>query len=488
MNVLGAAAALVMTLPAAVAGQTPPAARGQTPAVPAAVQQPSSSVTADAARYTRLRADVGAQASRFWPGFRPDTIPLQLVFPGRGTMLIGWAGNAPSGYTPIGSSAPGAYWHAGADRGAASTATELDHRSVAQMVITDTAVASVAGLMSHEAFHAFQQSVRRDGVKFGKGENSYYVSQYPVFDVANETSFALELAVLAEGLSARTADAARAAARRFLSLREARHRAMDANVALFEKMTELNEGLAEYALVQASHQPGGSPAPAPTVAQRLETVLGAGDRSIRLRFYSTGAAQALLLDRLAASDWKRELMMRDVTLSDLLGEAISYRASEMADIAQAKQMHSGAAVAREAVTRVASLRRRVNARADSLLAVPGELVTIDRSRLQLNSCGFDPQNMLQLGDGAILHTRWLHMCGADADLVFNAAIVQEASRLRSVIGDAAAVRITAEGAELTVGDSPREVKSLKLESPGLTAGFGRAIIQRTGSVLTITPL
>ncbi len=91
-----------------------------------------------------------------WPGFRPDTIPVAYVVRGQGTLLLGWRGELPQGFLPI-SGLAGGSWLSSADRGAASTGTELDGRPTAQVVVNDSAgVSTLVGLTTHEAFHVFE--------------------------------------------------------------------------------------------------------------------------------------------------------------------------------------------------------------------------------------------------------------------------------------------------------------------------------------------
>jgi hypothetical protein len=435
---------------------------------------------AELSRFVTARENVARISSTIWPRFRTDTIPLQLVLPGRGTVLIGWNGEAPAGYAPL--KQRGILWLGQADRGAASTATALGDRDVAQVVVNDASPRALAGLIAHESFHVFERSVRTKGIRFGQGENSYYVSQYPVFDVNNETRFALELEALRDGLTAGTTAATRTAAAQFLAVREARQKAMNPDVAEFEAMSEMNEGLAEYALLRGSTS---SPAEARrTAAERARTLLSNTDLSVRLRFYVTGSSQALLLDRIGPADWKAQLMRRDATLQQMLREAVG----GVAVAPDAERGHDVDALRNAAQQRVAALRASIRSRADSLLARPGVKLTLDGSGTGLSSCGFDPQNMLQLGDGDILHTRWLKVCQHGMDLEFNTAIVQRRTSITAVIGSAADVVITAAGSPVTPTDTDVAYDDVRITSPGVTGTIKRARIRSSAGSLTVTPL
>jgi len=114
-------------------------------------------------------------------------------------------------------------------------------------------------------------------------------------------------------------------------------------------------------------------------------------------------------------------------------------------------------------------------------ALPGRFIGL---------CGFDPQNMLQAGNGIVLHTRWLRICsGAAFDGEFHTPVVQSAGNttLGAVIGDAGAVRLTVRGSpvaltELTVMAGAEDVR---IESPGLTLRIARTDLARDGTVLRI---
>ena len=44
----------------------------------------------------RLGAELG---DSIWPGFRPDTIPVLYVVRGQGTLVLGWHGTLPEGFS-----------------------------------------------------------------------------------------------------------------------------------------------------------------------------------------------------------------------------------------------------------------------------------------------------------------------------------------------------------------------------------------------------
>jgi hypothetical protein len=438
-------------------------------------------------RLAALGPDVGP---RVWPGFRPDTVPVAFALRGRGTLLLGWPGAPPAGFEPVAGRA-GAAWLTSGSRSAASTGAELGGRHVAQAVVGGEGEAALVGLAAHEAFHVFQAASRRPGRRFGRGEQSMLVSDYPALDVENEADFALEAALLARALSSSEADA-RVLAREWLAVREARHRRMSAALAEFETAAELNEGLAEYALLRfqgAAEGADGVPADLP---RRLSNAVDAG-RSPRLRFYATGAAQAYLLDRLAGDGWKTRLVADDLTLQEMLARAAGYRETEDALRRSAAARLDGGALRARAARQVEGLRALRQAQVDSARARPGILLRVDAGRVGgVGSCGFDPQNLVRVSESVLLHTRWLRPCaGAALEGELTAWIVEDRDRatLEAVIGPEADVRLTIGGAAVALADGERrEGAQVRIESPAATLTSARAVLERRGRELVLTPL
>ena len=421
-----------------------------------------------------------------WPGFRPDTIPVAYVVRGQGTLLLGWRGELPQGFLPI-SGLAGGSWLSSADRGAASTGTELDGRPTAQVVVNDsTGVATLVGLTTHEAFHVFEAASKKEGTRFGRGENSFLVTSYPVFDPLNEAAMALEGRILAAAEQAETKVRKRALARQFLAVRESRQRALGAELAEFEQLAELNEGLAEYTLVRvlmlAARQ---RDFPDRAGAVRLQTSKLTGlhkltedvTLSIRLRYYATGPALGLLLDALEGPSWKTRLMNQNLTVQDALADATGYRAQELGLRRQAESTFVIATLRRSADSGVAGLRAFRRAQVDSVLAAPGVLLVVTVEGRYLGLCGIDPQNLLQVEPGVLLHTRWLHACAGDAfQATFNTPVVQDrnAQSLRAVVGADSTMTVTV-GAQ---GD-------VRIESPLVSLRATKADVSRDGRVLTV---
>jgi hypothetical protein len=480
--------ALALAVPGAAATQQPPAeALARLAAVEAAV--------------TRITA---AHPGAIWPGFRPDAVPVLYVIPNTGVLLLNWrTPQPPEGFAPVAGLAH-AGWQPADVRTAASTSTALAGTNAAQVFVgPDMSDALLFGTAVHEAFHVFESSAARDGRRFGSGENSFLVSSYPVFDPTNEAGVALEGRLLARARAAPTRRELTSRAQEFLAARERRHRTLGSEYAEFEAMGELNEGLAEYALVRALELAAGEPTlpfrneAAGEVERhraRLDSLTTDSRQSLRLRFYITGPALGLLLDRLAGPAWRDDLMRRDLTIQDELAEASGYRDRERALLERAVRAVDTTALTRDArasIERLRSLRRR---QVDSILAQPGVTVLLRADSLSGRSfglCGIDPQNLLQADAGVLLHTRWVRPCAGGFSAEFTRAAVQDrnAGTFTAVVGPEDSVQVTSGGSPVTLRDGETLlVGDLKVVAPGVTVQAARAALTRRGRVLEIAPL
>ncbi len=439
--------------------------------------------------------------NNIWPSFRPDTIPLSFVIPSRGDALIGWRGALPTGYTAI-AEIPGAAWREQRALGAASTATSLEGRSVAQVVINTLSPSMLAATAVHEAFHVFEGASRRPNRKFGQGENAMLVSTYPVFDERNEIAFALEGKLLASALTAPRNSEKRSLVRQFVAVRRERHRTLPSQFAEFDEMSELNEGLAEYALVRALQiVAADGPAAWRAGAIRemnsrlplLEEVTRSENLSLRFRFYQTGPAQGLLLDELAGPNWKSDMLARDATLEDMLAVAsgIDDAAIAARDIAEKR----ASALHEQIVAQINHLKSARQANADSLLSLPGLKLILSADSLpgkDFNSCGYDPQNLLQVSETTQIQMRWWRPCaGGPTYAEFNVPSVHDEAHgtVSAVIGDEASVKLTSNGQPLIIrdGETRRDLTTFKLVAPRATVEAVRADVSRAGNVLEIHP-
>ncbi len=461
-----------------------------TPAAPGlvAAQQPRDTLNVLMRAYDdMLRA---TRTAAVWPGFKPDTIPVSFVLPTRGQFLVGWRGELPAGFEKT--AAPNTGWRAFDARGAASTNVDIEGRSVAQVSVSTLEPTSVAGIATHEAFHVFALLPRTTPTRFGERENSFLVASYPVLNPENDALMALEGRLLADALSEARPDAARALAQQFVAVRAQRHRLLGPSLSDFEDQAEINEGLAEYALLSTENVLSGraASAAAPNFLADLRAVTTDPVRSFRLRYYKLGPAQAFLLDKLNPA-WKTTYLSEKHTFADLLAIASGARAAEDNARAQAERREDISALRAAAATRISNLQSLRRKQIDSLLNRPGTQVVIDLRGLpnrDVGWCGIDPQNLLQAAERVLLHTRFLNACsGRSVSAEFATAVVQDrtAAELRAVVEEE--LRITAGGAAVTIGAEPKELTDVRIESPTFNARFAKAVLRRTGRFLYIEP-
>lgn len=446
-----------------------------------------------------MRALGRAHGERVWPGFRPDTIPVAFVLPGRGTLLTGWQGAAPPGFSALDG---GGLWRDEEATDAASTSTAFDGKATAQLVVADDASqADLVALAFHESFHVLQEALRRENRRFGQGENAFHVSTYPIFDVENEALFALEGQLLFAATG--TQDAARrlALAREFVGVRRKRHTRLAPEMSTFDDASEMNEGLAQYAQLRAldllqRHGPREWRASAARAVTRersqLTDLTRDQRRSFRLRYYATGPAIASLLDALASPAWKADLMSQNSTLAGALGRVVGLDAPAEEAAARAVARVGAARLHREARATVGTLQARRQQQVDSVLSQPGVrvVVTLDSTGPDWGLCGFDPQNHLQVTPTVRLQTRWWKPCAgqaASAELAVPSVHDAAARSVSVVVGAEEGVNITADGRPLSISEGAiiAGVTAMRITAPQVTIEVSRADVSRTGRTLHI---
>ena len=196
-------------------------------------------------------------------------------------------------------------------------------------------------LSAHEAFHSFQGMMTPR--KFASAELiNQYSDQYPWDDESLQADWQKELDTLADAL--RSTDRAQTVelVRQFLTLRAARRARANLSPELiaFERNREWLEGLARYSELEIWKQASTSDYVPVPETESLVDFEGYADFENRWsrelsqmtrmatddgdgRFYYTGMAQAVLLDRLLP-DWKTHAFEEEVWVESLLDEVIMY--------------------------------------------------------------------------------------------------------------------------------------------------------------------
>lgn len=337
-----------------------------------------STLTAALQTYDALAADP------LWPGFEPRTIPLVVHSPalayvvGHPAALAGYAavGVVAGRIVQVGPPMPGMM---------ANTASEVAGCLCALAGWDEQAEsAAYARLLLHEAFHVFQVQ----GLGSVARPDWRTMALYPENDPVNNALARLENRLLGAALAGDPQAPAG-----FLAVRHLRQQRLAPAVAEYEVGQEYNEGTPTYVEVR-----GGLEIEALT-ERLLEANVGGRWASNR-RFYYTGAAVALLLDRLLPG-WQERFARGGLTLQGLLAEAVRSPWPAAKDVLADLEY---SALLAEETAREQERLEQVRRMLEQVQAGPGILVTAripDQSGM-----GWDPRNLLVVEPGVRLHTRW----------------------------------------------------------------------------------
>ncbi len=399
-----------------------------------------------------------------WPGFRPSEIPV-AVFDGDRTWLYRHPA-PPEGF----------HRHPGEEglhvmegrhpaiRG--NTSTELGGEETATIILSLLQdcpdVEDLAGVAIHEAFHVFQ---KRNHPEWGPGGMGL---ENPVTD---ETLLALrrtETALLREALGEADPESARALTAAALEVRKERFSHLPPPIARFERGIELMEGTAQHVQVTAT----GS-----TAGLRDLPPEGFPAQDLHMRSYAAGLALTRLLERFLP-DWETTVEAReDVALDALLGEVTQGVAAPDWQPIRAREMER----ARRDV-------RGVEAARDSLrmefLERPGpSVVLVAPEDSPLRARGLDPMNLHTVGEGQLLHTRWLKLGHPSG----NAEVLDGSALTFGVDGDPLTqgfrrVMVTGLQGDLSVREEEGEVV---IQADGFQGRFHEAEVSRRGEQITV---
>jgi hypothetical protein len=413
----------------------------------------------------------GAQA--YWPGFDPLGIPL-AVYDGQQTYLFRHPAQPP-GFVVVQGAVPAMQAYAGrhpavtsnssAELGGVMTATLLVDGASAGRPPTELAAVAL-----HESFHVYQRSHHA-----GWSGNEGDLVIYPVQNADLLALRRLESDALVRALSNTENAGAACWARVALSYRRERFAAMDSAFPRYERLTELNEGLATYVQLRAGGETG--------------VTIPAAEyppAAIRLRAYTVGPALGLLLDRLSPG-WQLSLERNDQQTLDAMLDAAVNSPGVAPSTPCAFTAVEVATRKREARLDVAEVVAGWGERQRAFDARPGWRVLIQSATGRpLWPQGFDPLNIERV-EGGLVHTRFLRL-GNDAGQLtaIDEAGADIEARTEGVgphplFNGIAWVEI-AGLAKPTVDRAPGH---LVLRAPGFTADFKDATVQESGQQLLV---
>ena len=441
------------------------------------------------AQLEAARGLAAAAGDAIWPGFDLRKIPIAVYVSG-GDALVIQVREAPAGYTRVPTERVTTPVFRGAATEAMNANTSGRLGDEVAAFIQRSSLSSGLGardlsLLFHECGHAYQARAPQGGPERWPVEDATRVADYPGGDAANNAWGRIEGRLLRAALQAEDEDGARETAQDFLAVRARRRAGLDAAVATYEQRLELNEGLAEYfgtkavLLAPASMgadfgEDGGA---YDDFLERLARVNVAGRGAERPRFYLTGAAQGLLLDRFAAAAWKHDVEARGAPLEALLAAATGFDVAGAAGRVErvAAFEDFDALLAAEQLASAASLAAR-RGRLLAILAAPGRKLVLDLSRAggagSLTS--FDPMNIVAVAPDVKVHARMLALEFAGGTAKFEVPVVQDLGRqwLVALLPDGAAIDrasgVAAEGLQVSWD------RAALLEEDGLVLAVPRA--------------
>jgi hypothetical protein len=354
---------------------------------------------------TLLPATLGACLEAFdrlarveiWPGFDPMAYPLVLhsadtvwlvghPAPPEGFAQVGEVSGHP---VTVGGSLPAI---------AANTAIEFGGVLCAMAAVpTDGEHPDAyARLLVHECFHAYQFGALA-GRRPPAPSVFAFMSHYPESDPANNAMARIENEALAAAL-----EGAPGAAATFAAVRRLRWMRHDERLRAYENLLEYTEGTATYSEFRAGR-------PVTELTEMLRTCNVGGKWAAYRRFYFTGAATALLLDRVSPG-WQVRFTTESISLYDLLvdklasplpdGEAV-LAAEGYPELLAAEERHDAERL-REIEGLLAELRQG-----------PGVAVHVRLPEAGADHVGWDPTRMLVVEPGVRLHTRWFAVSWPD---------------------------------------------------------------------------
>jgi hypothetical protein len=194
----------------------------------------------------------------------------------------------------------------------------------------------------HESFHAYEALQAKERFLAAESVYNQNARRYPYDDPVFADGWQKELDLLADAVQAKSDTELAELTRQFLEQRRQRRASANMDSALIdlERLKEWEEGLAKYTELAiwrlAAEVSNYTPLPAMTGdsgfsgykninqiwLQQIQQIRSMAKDDGDTRFYYSGLAQAVILDRLAPG-WRTRILLEDAALEDLLQEAVS---------------------------------------------------------------------------------------------------------------------------------------------------------------------
>ena len=394
-----------------------------------------------------------------WPGFEPRRVALE-VYDGTSTYLYRHP-KPPEGFRPV-EGKPELFVFTGKhDSVRANTGTELNGVPTATADLSKGgSLPAAVALLIHESFHVYQKAAHPT---WTANEAELFV--YPFADAHTLAQRRVETLALVRALGAKEEPDRRCWIRASLDARRERFAAMPEGAVGYERGIELTEGLAQYV-------EGLSIGAAPELKERDYPA-----EQIRQRAYATGQAWALLLDRVSG-DWKTKFS--EASLDEALAARARVPVEEEKRCAASKEevAQANARATKDVAEIVASREKR---RSEYLGAAGWRLEVVTGAE-PLWPQGFDPLNVVNLGESRVLHTRWLKLGnGAGTMEVLDRASLTEGAGPHPLFNGAKRLVVTGLSAEPVLVEKEGQIS---FDLSGLKGSF-RGRVEKDGQRMRI---
>ena len=322
-----------------------------------------------------------------WPGFVPLSIPLAIY---DGSKTYAFRHPKPGG--EFAALNHGVYVMSGRH-----TAVTSNSSAVIGGVMTATLMADgergnqsadeLAATALHESFHVYQRAKHKTW-----GGNEGDLLLYPVDDATLLSLRRQETEALRRALATRSKTETACWARVAMDARRQRFAAMDKAFSSYERLTELNEGLATYVQLYALYRKPDFP------EDEFEAA------AVRHRIYTVGPALAYLLDAFRP-DWQQSLEQNDGQFLDEMLSAALPQGGVACEFSTADREQFDTR-ARADAQAVVSTRQNQRKDFDAYSGFQVVIDVIDKNPLFPE--GFDPLNV-ELVDRGLLHTRYVKL-------------------------------------------------------------------------------
>jgi len=402
-----------------------------------------------------------------WPGFDPRRVPV-AIFDGERTFLFRHP-KPPPEFAPV-AGRPGAFSHPGRHPSLRANSTvELGGVLTATLLLDARPALPAresAALLAHEAFHVYQ-SERHPAWSANEAE----LFLYPSDDAELLALRRLETEALRRASGGAGAGRALCWARAAIDLRRRRFALLPAGSSAYERGAELKEGLAEYVEQRARGGPG------PPLPRE-----GFAPEDVRPRAYAIGRRLADLLDRFDPG-WKERLERGDAaSLHEALARAVADRRGTACRLSTAEEGRMRSRARRD----IGLLEESRAGKRGDFLSRPGWTLTFSAGVEPLWPKGFDPLNVERLSGGEVLHTRWLQLGNAAAEIeVLGRGALTRPAGAHPLFDGVRAVTIAGLPAEPVVSEGDGKIS---IQAEGVVGEVSGARVERSGlSVKILVP-